>query len=71
LAGEAGFNSGVDGRPHGGIDEMGMQSEPCWPRIILAYIRGRAAKRAPQSAILKHAVGRANYKTAFPASSMD
>ena len=31
---------------------MWMPSEPCWPRIILAYIRGRAVKRAPQSAIL-------------------
>ena len=28
-----------------------MQSEPGWPRIILAYIRGRAVKRAPKIAI--------------------
>jgi len=27
LAGEAAFNSGVDGQSHGGIDEMGMRSE--------------------------------------------
>jgi len=51
LAGEAGFNSGVSGRAHGGIDEMWMQSEPRWPRIILAYIRQREVKRAPQIAI--------------------
>ena len=43
---------GVDGRPHGGIDEMGMQSEPCWPETVLTYVGGRAAKRAPQIAIL-------------------
>jgi len=30
---------------------MWMQSEPCCPRIILSYIRGRAVKRAPQIAI--------------------
>jgi len=51
LAGETGFNFGVDGRRHGGIDEMWMQSEPRWPRIILAYIRQREVKRAPQVAI--------------------
>ena len=30
---------------------MGMRYEPCWPRAVLTYARGRAAKSAPQSAI--------------------
>ena len=43
---------GVDGQSHGGIDEVWMQSEPCWPETVLRYVGGRAAKRAPQIAIL-------------------
>ena len=26
---------GVDGQSHGGIDEMWMRSEPCWPETVL------------------------------------
>ena len=60
--------SGRCGRRHGRIDDMWMPSEPCWPETVLTYVGGRAVKRAPQSAILKHAVGRANYETALPAA---
>jgi hypothetical protein len=40
------FRRLMDG-PHGGIDEMWMPSEPCWPRIILqVYPRPRGEEGA-------------------------